>query len=44
MPQGCHEKRQDLVLDNIPLLSFMKRCGEHFREILGGRKDPRQVM
>ena len=44
MPQGCHEKRQDLVLDNIPLLSFMKRCGENFREILGGRKDPRQVM
>ena len=44
MPQGRHEKRQDLVLDNIPLLSFMKRCGENFREILGGRKDPRQVM
>ncbi len=44
MPQGCHEKRQDLVLDNIPLLSFMKRCGENFREILGGRKDPRQIM
>ena len=44
MPQGCHEKRQDLVLDNIPLLSFMKHCGENFREVLGGSKDPRQVM
>ena len=35
---------KDFIAANLPLLSFMKHCGESLGGILGGTQDPREVM
>ena len=35
---------KDFIAANLPLLSFMKHCGESLGGILGGKQDPREVM
>ena len=37
-------KGQSFAAANVPLLAFMKQCGENIGAVLGGRKDPREIM